>query len=102
TDGKKNRFVLPARFFDRFAAPRMPVNGVMGMLQEIRGGGINEMVGKAVLCLLGWGCVGQSSVSKRHNLVLATTFEGESAMMRPDRMQGLRKSQRRHAVRIIW
>jgi hypothetical protein len=48
-DAQKNRLVLAFRFFQSLVAPRVPVHGVVRVLQEIRAGLLRETVGVLVL-----------------------------------------------------
>ena len=35
-DRQKDRFVFPTRFFERFLAPRIPIDRIMRVLKKIR------------------------------------------------------------------
>src|SRR3989338_320237 len=43
--GKKDRFILFLRFLKRFFTPRIPIDWIMGMLQEIRAFFVNQTIG---------------------------------------------------------
>ena len=54
-NGEKDRFVLLARFFEGLLAPRIPVNGIVGVQEQIGTFRVNEPVGVTVLsCLVSW------------------------------------------------
>ncbi len=44
-DAEKDGFILPAGFFQGFRAPGIPVDRVMGVLEQVRRGGMDKMVG---------------------------------------------------------
>ena len=44
TDREKDRFVLLGGFVERLRAPRIPVDGVVGVLQQVRALGVSEPV----------------------------------------------------------
>jgi hypothetical protein len=54
-NGEKDRFVLLARFFEGLLSPRIPVNGIVGVQEQIGTFRVNEPVGVTVLsCLVSW------------------------------------------------
>ncbi len=50
-DAQKNRFVLALRSLERFRSPRVPVDGVPGVLEEIGAGLVGEAVRHGVFTL---------------------------------------------------
>jgi len=43
-DGEQDRLVFPPGLSQGFFPPRIPVHGIMGMLQEIRAGLVDEVI----------------------------------------------------------
>ena len=49
TDAEKDGLIFTPGFFKRFVSPRIPVNRVGGMLEQIRRSGCGKMVGHAFI-----------------------------------------------------
>ena len=49
TDAQQHRFVLAARFFKRFFTPRIPIDRIVSVLQKIRTGFVDQVVGELSL-----------------------------------------------------
>jgi hypothetical protein len=48
-DAEEDRFVFPAGFFERGFPPRIPVYRITGVLKEVRGIFVRELIGHSVL-----------------------------------------------------
>jgi hypothetical protein len=55
TDAQKDGLILPLRFFKSLIAPGIPVDGIAGMLKEIRAFLINQSVQFPVFLIRGVG-----------------------------------------------